>query len=106
MKKSKVAKMEHDLPRTPKEAMAHKVDTVSSESDMSHEKSEADREREAEMDLDHLLHAEKIKGDSKRMEYVQKAADRKHKAIRSIADLKMAGQAIAAEKRKAVMGKK
>ena len=99
MKKSKVAKMEHDLPRTPKEAMAHKVDTVSSESDMSHEKSEADREREAEMDLDHLLHAEKIKGDSKRMEYVQKAATRKHHAIRSIADIKMAGQALAHEKR-------
>lgn len=95
MKKSKVAKMESDPPRTPPEAMAPK----------KQEPSEEDLDREAEYHLDDMLRVEKIKNDPAKMERVRKAAERKHHAIRSIADLKVAGQALAAEKREALKKK-
>jgi hypothetical protein len=87
MKKSKVA-TKSDLPRTSPEAMAP----------AKHERSEEDMEREGHYDLDQLMRAEEIKGDEKRMSYVHKAVDKKSKAIRSIADLKVAGQALAHQK--------
>lgn len=90
MKKSKVADME--MPRTPKDAMAPK-ETV------AQERSEEEKLRNGEIDLDHLMRAEDIKGDNERMEYVHKAHAKKTTAMRSIADLKMAGQALAQKKR-------
>lgn len=86
MKKSKVAEM----PRTPKEAMAPKHPDS--------EKSEEDKLRDGEWDMDALMKAEEIKGDNGRMEYVHKAHEKRSKAMRSIADLKMAGQALAMQK--------
>lgn len=86
MKKVKVA---GDLPRTPKEAMAPKVDN---------ERSEEEKLRNGEMDLDHLMRAEEIKNDPEKMEYVHRAHGKKSVAMRSIADLKIAGQALAAQK--------
>lgn len=93
MKKSKV--VDTDLPRTPPEAMAAKQS----------ERSEEDMEREGHYDLDHLMRAEEIKGDESRMKYVHKAHEKKTKAMRSIADLKMAGQALAHEKQEAMKEK-
>lgn len=87
MKKSKIASMNSDLARTPKEAMAPK--------EIAPEKSDSDREREGEIDLDDLLRAEKIKLDPDRMKYVLKAHEKKSTAMRSIEDLKMASQALA-----------
>lgn len=83
MKKSKVASMKSELPRTSPEAMAPK-------------KTEEDCERDGHCDLDHLIRAEEIKGDSKRMDYVHKAREKRTGQMRSIGDLKMASQALAA----------
>ena len=92
--KSKVAKMESksddEMPKTPKEAMA----------EVKHDKSEEDMCRDGEYDLDALLKAIEIKNDPKKMEYVNKAHDKKSTALRSIADLKMAGEALAMAKTK------
>ncbi len=85
MKKMKIASMKSDLPRTPKEAMAP----------AKYEKTEDDMLRDGEYDMDHLMKAEDIKGDAKRMEYVHKAHAKKTTQMRSIADLKMASQALA-----------
>jgi hypothetical protein len=89
MKKSKVAKVESDFARTPASSMAAK----------EHEKSESDLEREGEMDLDDLLRVEKIRSDPERMKRVHAAAEKKQVHIRSIQDLKMAGEALAHKNR-------
>lgn len=87
MKKHKIATQANsDMARTPKEAMAPKADE---------EAQESEKERMGEMDLDHLVKAEDIKKDPKKMEYVHKAHEKKTTAMRSIADLKMASQALA-----------
>ncbi len=91
MKKTKVAAMNPEMPRTPKEAMAPK------DSDKASERSEEDKLRSGEMDLDHLMRAEDIKNDPEKMEFVHKAHAKKTVAMRSIADLKMASQALAAQ---------
>lgn len=83
MKKS----IDTTLPRTPKNAMADKP-----------EPDEDDKMRNGEYDMDHLLKAEDIKNDPDRMKYVAKAHDKKTVAMRSIADLKIAGQALASQR--------
>jgi hypothetical protein len=62
------------------------------------EKDEMGKMMDGQMDLDHLLRAEEIKQDPSRMEYVHKAHEKKMGGMRSIADLKMAGQALGAKK--------
>jgi uncharacterized protein YciI len=55
------------------------------------------------------MRAEEIKSDPKRMEHVHKAHKKKLTAMKSIADLKMAGQALAHKKKmdaKEEMGEK
>ncbi len=84
MKASKIAST--DLPRTPKNAMAPAA-----------EKPEEDLERDGHFDLEHLMKAEEIKKDPLRMDYVHKAHEKKSAQMRSIADLKVAGQALAAK---------
>lgn len=88
MKKSKIA----DMPRTSAAAMSPK------HVDAKDERSEEDKLRSGEYDLDHLMRAEDIKNDPEKMEYVHKAHAKKTTQLRSIADLKMAGQALAAKK--------
>lgn len=90
MKPSKIAKQDSELARTSKEAMAPKH--------VDDEQSEEDKIRKGEWDLEDLMKAEAIKGDQGRMEYVHKAHAKKSAAMRSIADLKMAGQALAQQK--------
>lgn len=85
MKKSKVVQVSSDFAKTPASSMAPKKE----------EKSESDFEREAEIDLDDLLRAEKIKADPERMKRILAAADKKAGSIRSIQDLKVAGEALA-----------
>lgn len=89
MKKSKVAKQDSDFARTPANSMAPKAE----------EKSESDLEREGEIDLDDLLRVEKIRQDPERMKRVHAAADKKQVHIRSIQDLKTAGEALAHKNR-------
>ena len=89
MKKSKVAKMDNDFARTPPSSMAPKEGP-------KEEKSEEDKLREGEYDLEHLMKAHDIQGDPERMERVHKAHAKKMGAMKSIADLKMAGEALAA----------
>ena len=104
MKKTKVASMDMGMARTPKEAMAPK------NPDAKMERSEEEKLRSGEMDLDDLIKAHGIQNDPERMEYVHKAHMKKMPAMRSIADLKMAGQALAEskkhEKMEEVMGEK
>lgn len=88
MKKNKIASMESTLAKTPKEAMAP----------VKYEKTEEDMCMAGECDLDHLMRAEDIKKDEKRMAYVHKAHEKKTTAMKSIADLKMASQALAHKK--------
>lgn len=87
MKKAKVASS--DLPRTPKDSMAPS----------KYEPTEEDKIRDGNYDMDHLLKAEEIKADAERMKYVGKAHDKKTVAMRSIADLKVAAQALAQQKK-------
>lgn len=89
MKKTKVAKTDSDFARTPASSMAEKKP----------EKTEEDHEREGTYDLDHLIRADEIRRDENRMKYVHRAADKKHTAIRSIQDLKVAGEALAHKNR-------
>jgi hypothetical protein len=96
MKKSKIAS---DLPRTSPAAMAPK------NPDMQMEPSEEDKLRSGEYDLDHLMKAEDIKNDPEKMEYVHKAHAKKTVSMRSIADLKVAGQALAAQTQEAAKAK-
>lgn len=91
MKKSKVVQVSSDFAKTPASSMAPK--------EKDHEKSESDFEREAEIDLDDLLRAEKIKADPERMKRILAAADKKAGSIRSIQDLKVAGEALAHKNR-------
>ena len=93
MKKTKVADME--LPRTTPAAMAAK----------DNEPSEEEKLRNGEYDMDHLIKAEEIKNDPERMEFVHKAHAKKTVGMRSIADLKVAGQALAAQKTEEVKAK-
>lgn len=94
MKKSKVAMPKSDLARTPPEAMAAKhVDS---------ETSEEDKLRKGEWDLEDLMKAEEIKGDQGRMEYVHKAHAKKTTQMRSIADLKVAAEALAEKERQKI----
>jgi len=88
--KSKVASMKSKMASTPADAMAEDKD----------EKSEMDMAREGEYDLEALMKAFEIKNDEKRMEYVKKAHDKKTTALKSIEDLKMAGEALAMAKTK------
>lgn len=96
MKKQKMATPAvGDFPRTSKEAMAPAAPPAP-------ERSEEDKVRDGGYDLDHLMRAEEIKADPDKMAYVMKAHAKKTTAMRSIADLKNAGQALAASQSKAV----
>jgi len=77
--------MDDGFPRTTKAAMA----PVEEE-----KKSEEELDRNGEYDMDKLLQAEEIRNNPKRMEYVHKAHDKKKVGMRSIEDLKIAGQAL------------
>lgn len=94
----KKAKIVNDMPRTPAAAMAPKEPPTP-------EKTEEDRLRDGDYDMEHLMRAEDIKADPKRMEYVQKAHAKKTTQMRSIADLKMAGAALDQQKSEAVKSK-
>lgn len=87
MKKHKIADMKSDLPKLPKEAPAPKP--------LPADEAESEKMRLAEMDLDHLMKAHDIQMDSERMERVGKVHGKRMGAMRSIADLKLAGQALA-----------
>lgn len=82
-KKAAAAKFDSSPVGAEKQAV-----TSDSFAPAKHEKSESDKEREGDYDLDHLLRAEEIKGDEDRMKYVRKAHGKKHKALTSIAELK------------------
>lgn len=82
MRKAKVA----DMARTSPSAMAPAP---------APEPSEDDKIQSGGYDLDHLMRAEEIKADPKKMEYVHKAHKKKMTAMRSIQDLKDAAQALA-----------
>lgn len=96
MKKAKVATPASDHPRTPTDSMAP----------IKYEPTEDDKIRDGGYDLDHLIRAEEIKGDDKKMEYVKKAHEKKTTQMRSIADLKVAGQALAHKKTSEARGEK
>lgn len=83
-------------PRVPKDALAP----------APYEKTEEDKEREGNYDLDHLLRAKEIESDPDRMKYVHKAHEKKTTALRSIADLKMAAQALGERERAKKFGQK
>lgn len=89
MKKTKAANKNSELPRTPKDAMAP------AEPLPVPQKTDMEKMQDGNYDLDHLLKAEDIKADPEKMNWVQKAHDKKSTAMRSIADLKMASQALA-----------
>ncbi len=89
MKKSKVASTDSSLPRTPKDAMAPK----------QYEPTQEDKMRDGNYDLDHLLKSHEIQSDPEKMKYVGKAHEKRMGAMRSIADLKLAGQALAQQKK-------
>lgn len=97
MKKNKIASMQSEMPRTPKDAMAPKIDKP--------EPDEDDKMRNGEYDMEHLLKAEDIKNDPDRMKYVGKAHDKKTVAMRSIADLKMASAALDSQKAEEIKAK-
>lgn len=90
MKKLSVA--DTSLARTPPQSMAPAPTPEPTEEDMM---------RKGGYDLDSLMSAEDIKSDPKRMEYVHKAHGKKMTAMRSIQDLKVAGQALAMQKKDA-----
>jgi hypothetical protein len=92
MKKSKVVQVHSDFARTPASSMAPKESP-------KEEKTEEDKLRSGEYDLEHLMKAHDIQGDNERMEYVHRAHAKKSTAMKSIADLKMAGEALAEHKR-------
>lgn len=75
--------------RVPKDALAP----------VKHERSEEDYERDGHYDLDHLVRAKEIEQDEKRMKYVHKAHEKKTTALKSIADLKLAAQAVGERER-------
>lgn len=90
MKKVKIAevKSKMEFPRTPKEAMApNSADPEDMLLDKGH------------MDLEHLMKTHEIQTDPNRMKYVGMAHEKKMGAMRSIADLKLAGQALASQKK-------
>lgn len=87
MKKSKVVQVHSDFARTPASSMAPKETA-------KEERTEEDKLRSGEYDLEHLMKAHDIKNDNERMEYVHKAHGKKTTALKSIADLKMAGEAL------------
>jgi hypothetical protein len=89
MKKTKIASMSSDLPKTPPGSMAAAKEKM--------EESEEDKMRSADYDLDHLMKAEDIKNDPDKMAYVQKAHAKRTVAMRSIGDLKEASAALAHE---------
>lgn len=92
MKKSKVVQVHSDFARTPPSSMA-------AAEGPKEEKTEEDKLRSGEYDLEHLMKAHDIQGDNERMEYVHRAHTKKMSAMKSIADLKMAGEALAAQPR-------
>jgi hypothetical protein len=93
MRKSKVASMDSGMAKTPKESMA----PAQPDKNALEEKL-----RMGEMDLEHLMKAHDIQNDPEKMEYVHKAHGKKMGAMRSIADLKTAAQALAAQQKEEI----
>lgn len=93
IKKAKIAS--ESMPRLPKDAPAPMPVPAKTPEDLA---------RDGEHDLDHLLRSEDIKADPQRMDGVKKAHEKRMTGMRSIADLKAAGQALAHQKKKQMMG--